>query len=136
MAHKNFQKIGQPTEVDPLSLPDQPHETKTCQRFTRGNEMRCKKEWIRNGDRKEDISQGRSKEAGSESEDGDGVSPRNVVLCNHLTRLIVREDFIKSCRRESFKSYIRLYSLHSVLVTVITPRAKPYTHQMRVRPWS
>jgi hypothetical protein len=29
--------------------------------------------------------------------------PETLYILNHLTRLEVREDFIKSCRRESYK---------------------------------
>ena len=31
-----------------------------------------------------------------------------MSFLNHLTRLVAREGFIKSCRRESFKSYKNL----------------------------
>jgi hypothetical protein len=39
-----------------------------------------------------------------------GTEPVPETLhLNELTRLKVREDYIESCRRESFKTYIVLY---------------------------
>jgi hypothetical protein len=41
--------------------------------------------------------------------------PETLYLLNHLRRLMAREDYIKSCRRESFKTY-RILSFRSAYV--------------------
>jgi hypothetical protein len=38
--------------------------------------------------------------------------PETLYLLNHLTRLMAREDYIKSCRRESFKTYTIPFMYH------------------------
>jgi hypothetical protein len=36
-----------------------------------------------------------------------GTEPvSETYLLNHLTRLMARQDYIESCRRESFKTYV------------------------------
>jgi hypothetical protein len=46
------------------------------------------------------------------------VPETSVSICNQLTRLCAREDFIEFSRRESLKLYIRKISL---LTDVINP---------------